>query len=143
MYDPRVHVGTAALVLNPLRQLLMIQRSPNVSHGANTWSVPGGWLDYGETPREAVLRELKEEVGLRGENANFIDVVTNTHPEPVDHVVCLFYQVMWSKDMTPKIMEPDKIADCQWVPIDWVEHMDLFDPMQSFVDLKWFDLLSV
>ena len=142
MYDPRVHVGTAALVLNPLRQLLMIQRSPNVSHGANTWSVPGGWLDYGETPRQAVLRELKEEVGIRGENANFIDVVTNTHPEPVDHVVCLFYQVMWSKDMTPKIMEADKIVDCQWVPVDWIEHMDLFDPMRSFVDLKWFDLLS-
>lgn len=142
MFDPRVHVGTAAIIINPRSQLLMIQRGPNASHGAGTWSVPGGWLDYPETPQEGVLRELKEEVDISGEHAHLIDVDAYTHTPPVDHVVCIFLQVPWHKDMTPVNLEPEKTSDVQWVPLDWVPGMELFGTLRNFVDRDWLKLLS-
>lgn len=133
MFDPKVHVGTAALVINPLSRLLMIRRAQNATHGGGTWSVPGGWLDYGETPEEGVLRELKEEVNISGTHARFVGLVTNTHPEPVDHVVCLFYKVTYDAYMIPTIMEPDKHIEHDWVPLNKVKDLELFAPMRSFI----------
>jgi ADP-ribose pyrophosphatase YjhB (NUDIX family) len=32
--------------------------------GASSWTLPGGWADVGETPREAVEKEVREEAGV-------------------------------------------------------------------------------
>lgn len=45
-------------------QLVLIER--NVEPGKGKWSIPSGFIDAGETPEEACLRELKEETGLTG-----------------------------------------------------------------------------
>lgn len=44
-------------------KLLLLKRHPRSSQG-NTWGVPAGKLEKGETPKEAVIREIQEEVGL-------------------------------------------------------------------------------
>lgn len=38
-------------------------RNPNKPQG-NTWDIPGGKIDQGETPKEAVVREFYEETGV-------------------------------------------------------------------------------
>lgn len=40
------------------------QRGPDLPSEVGKWGLPGGYLDYGETLGEAVLREVWEEVGL-------------------------------------------------------------------------------
>jgi ADP-ribose pyrophosphatase YjhB (NUDIX family) len=51
-----------AIVHDPAGRLLLIQRghAPN----AGRWSVPGGRIEPGETPEQAVEREVLEETGL-------------------------------------------------------------------------------
>ncbi len=44
---------------------LLCRRASRLNNHANQWALPGGRLDPGETPVEAALRELDEEVGLR------------------------------------------------------------------------------
>ncbi len=45
-------------------KILILKRSPHKLQG-DTWGIPGGKLDEGETPRTAVIREVFEEVGIR------------------------------------------------------------------------------
>jgi 8-oxo-dGTP diphosphatase len=63
--NPNLGVGVALIltrVSGSYAEILMGKRKG--SHGAGTWSFPGGWMDHGETPPECAARELHEETGL-------------------------------------------------------------------------------
>ena len=57
--DPKVAV--IALILHGGR-VLLVQRAVDPAKGK--WSLPGGYMDAGEMPHEALQRELDEEIGL-------------------------------------------------------------------------------
>ena len=44
--------------------LLLTRRAGHMRNHAGQWALPGGRIDAGETPEEAALREMQEEVGL-------------------------------------------------------------------------------
>src|SRR5262249_39183349 len=44
---------------------LLTRRAPTLRAHTGQWALPGGRVDVGETPEQAALRELDEEVGLR------------------------------------------------------------------------------
>ena len=60
--DLMMMIGAAAIIINEKGEVLLQQRSDN-----GRWGNPGGAIDPGETPREAVLREVYEETGLHVE----------------------------------------------------------------------------
>ncbi len=64
------------LVFNEREQILIAQRTPQQEQGG-LWEFPGGKLEAAETVGEALIRELKEEVG--------IDVLDFTQLETVDY----------------------------------------------------------
>ena len=52
-----------ALIKNE-KGYLVTKRSKNETTFPEYWDIPGGLAEYGETPKEALIRETKEEVGL-------------------------------------------------------------------------------
>lgn len=54
--------------------ILIIKR--NVEPGIGKWSLPGGFVESGEAPQKACLRELKEETGLEGKIIRLIGIYT-------------------------------------------------------------------
>ena len=63
MENVRFHITVKGIVvLN--NQILLMKRARPSSDGLGYWELPGGGLEYGETPNQALIRELKEETGL-------------------------------------------------------------------------------
>jgi 8-oxo-dGTP diphosphatase len=82
--------------------ILLTRIAPGATASSDgMWTLPGGGIDFGEHPRDAALRELTEETGLRGEVVELADVDSwaghFVHPEdgvPTDfHAVRVIYRV--------------------------------------------------
>ncbi|MCA9397937.1 NUDIX hydrolase [candidate division WWE3 bacterium] len=58
-----LHVAKA-IILNDKGELLLVERGPSQKFDQYKYELPGGKIDPGETPDEALLREVLEETGL-------------------------------------------------------------------------------
>jgi ADP-ribose pyrophosphatase YjhB (NUDIX family) len=71
--DGRTRVGAYAICLDETDRILLCRLEPSVAPG-ETWTLPGGGIEFGEAPAAAVIRELAEESGYRGVVADLLDV---------------------------------------------------------------------
>jgi 8-oxo-dGTP diphosphatase len=58
--NPQRREGADAVVRDARGRVLLVRRADD-----GRWAMPGGWVDPGETPEQAVVREVAEETGLR------------------------------------------------------------------------------
>jgi 8-oxo-dGTP diphosphatase len=77
-------VAAYALCLDELGRILLARVAPGYM-GAGMWTLPGGGLDFGEDPTDAVLRELAEETGLAGRVLSLAFVNSHTNGPLVEH----------------------------------------------------------
>lgn len=52
------------LLIASNNKFLLLKRSPSDHNFANHWGLPGGGVEAGESPNDAVIREVSEEMGL-------------------------------------------------------------------------------
>jgi len=70
-------VAVAAIIANRVGEILLIRREREPGKGK--LSVPGGFVDPGETGEEAVRREVREEVNLEVENLEYLASFPNRY----------------------------------------------------------------
>jgi phosphohistidine phosphatase SixA/ADP-ribose pyrophosphatase YjhB (NUDIX family) len=74
--DRRVtRVSSYALCIDGGR-ILLVRIAHGYWSGTGKWTLPGGGLDFGESPRVGALRELTEETGLIGQIEGLADVLS-------------------------------------------------------------------
>lgn len=111
--------------------LLMLLRAG--AHGAGTWSIPGGWMDHGETAEQTAVREVKEETDL--------DIVPSQRmgwatvaDEQGRWITSLVIQGHLCDPMAePKVIEPFKCPLIEWVPFALIESRPLFEPLRAYM----------
>ena len=72
----------AAALVDGERRVLLQQRGPGRSM-AGLWEFPGGKVEEGELPEPALVRELKEELGIDVEAANLALARADLRGQPV------------------------------------------------------------
>lgn len=98
-----------AAVIRDLRGRVMLTRRPEGLHMGGLWEFPGGKVENGESPADALARELAEELSLRAEVGRPITFAV--HEEPGMRIVLLFYGVSLD-GQTPEPVEGQEIV---WV----------------------------
>lgn len=114
MSGERAKVGTAVLVLKDGTLLMQKRRG---SHGSGTWSVPGGHIEFGESPGECVIRETKEETGVTVCNPSFIGMTNDVMAAEGKHYVTLWFEATYVSG-EPSVVAPDETEYVGWQPID-------------------------
>ncbi len=131
-YPHQPVVGVGAVILDCGR-LVLVKRGAEPSLGK--WSFPGGAVELGETVRDALIRETKEECGLDIELVKDIpmdayDILTmDTNGRLQYHYVLLQFLV---RPKQRKLEPTSDVTDARWVPFEEVESYDLAESVRSF-----------
>lgn len=86
-------------------------------HGKGTWTVPGGWLEYGETFETCAEREITEETGLVIKNVRFKALTNNIFKDEDVHSLTVWLDSDWVSG-EPQILEPHKFIEQSWFTFD-------------------------
>ena len=96
----RRRIRVAAAVVWREGRLLLTQRPPGGPLGL-LWELPGGKLEPGESPAQALVRELHEELGARATAHEMLDVETHDYPHGLDVEVSFVRCELDRYDFTP------------------------------------------
>ncbi|HEY6188326.1 MAG TPA: NUDIX domain-containing protein [Pyrinomonadaceae bacterium] len=108
LVEPRFTVTAGAVVCDEGGRVLLLE---HVFRAGNGWGIPGGFIERGEQPEQAVRRELREEIGLELEEAELAFVRTLPRPAQVEVIFrCRPRGTMGSRSM--------EIKHAQWFALD-------------------------
>jgi mutator protein MutT len=95
--------------------LLLTKRAGGLSSHAGQWALPGGRIDAGETPEQAALRELHEEVGLQLDENSLLgrldDFVTRS-----GYVITPV--LVWAGAARDLVPNPQEVRSIHRIPVD-------------------------
>ena len=114
----------AGLIYREDGKLLIAQR-PAGKHGALKWEFPGGKVEQDEDPRDCLVSEVKEELGVEISVGEVIETIFHHYPER--SVLLLFYRCRW-------ISGEPKTLDCH--AFNWadVKHLHEYDFLQADIN---------
>jgi 8-oxo-dGTP diphosphatase len=103
------HVRVVAAVIPRADRYLITQRRPSAVLGG-LWEFPGGKVEQGESEAQALIREVRERVGVEVEVGACI--ARRTHDYDGYSVDLALYQAAIVGAAEPT---PARVADCRWV----------------------------
>jgi 8-oxo-dGTP diphosphatase len=125
-YRPQV---AASVVTVADGRLLLVRRGP-ASSQAGTWALPGGRIEPGERARDAAVRELREETGLRARAGRFVGWTEKLTGGA--HYVILTFEVDLV-DPPGGALAGDDADAVAWVPLAEVTDHGLVEGLAGFL----------
>jgi ADP-ribose pyrophosphatase YjhB (NUDIX family) len=122
-YPDRPIVGVLAVVRR-IGQVLIVKRARAPSEGR--WGFPGGVQELGETVREAAIRELAEETGVRATALGTLPILDAIRPDATGRI-----QAHWT--LVPVVCDwcagegeiSNEVAALRWVEPEGVDRLGL------------------
>ena len=112
----------AAIIVDSENRIFATQRGSG--DWKDWWEFPGGKIEPGETPEQALKREIWEELETRISVGQLLQTVEWDYPKFHLTMHCFFCRIE-SGSLTLKEHEaarwlaPDELSSMQWLPADW------------------------
>ena len=103
----RVHV--VAGIIRDAESRILISRRAEHLHQGGLWEFPGGKVESGEEVYDALARELKEELGIKVEQAAFFQTISHDYP---DKKVLLEF---WEVSNFSGLAVGKEGQECRWI----------------------------
>lgn len=104
----RFTVTAGALIFNDAGQVLLLKHRFRVGSG---WGLPGGFLEKGEQPIDALRRELREEIGLEVGDAEVFAARSFRKPRQVE----VLFRCHANGSVKPQNMEVER---AEWFSVE-------------------------
>lgn len=121
-------VSTAIIVYDG--RVLMARRRER--EGKLLWAFPGGGIEAGESPEEAAVREVSEEVGLKVEAVQVLG--DRVHPQSGVHMTYVACSVISGE---ASVVDEEELAEVLWLELVQIPQYvpwGLFDKVQAYLD---------
>jgi len=120
-------VQVVAAIIERDRRILIGQRQPEQSHPLK-WEFPGGKVEPGESPEQALTRELEEELAIRNARGPEITRYEFTYPGR-DPIALIFYRVTGFEG------EPQNLIfrEMRWEPRAKLAEFDFVEGDRAFI----------
>jgi 8-oxo-dGTP diphosphatase len=118
----------AGLIVDAAGRILITQRRADQPLPLQ-WELPGGKVEPGEAPVEALIRELAEEIGVAVEVGRVWDVLF--HAYPAFDMVMLVYRVQIVGGAPARAVE---VADLRWIAPDDAANHDILPADRPLVE---------
>ncbi len=124
MSERKLLLVAACALIDADGRILMSRRPGGKPHGGQ-WEFPGGKVEPGETPEQAITRELREEIGIEPCETCLQPFSFASHSyDDFDLLMPLFLCRQWDgfakamEGQTLKWVWPDKLTELDLVPAD-------------------------
>ena len=118
-----------AIIVDKNERVLVTKRAEQGAHGG-LWEFPGGKIEPGETPLNALSREVKEEVGL---DILSSELITETQYEYASHKAHLYFYLVTEYEGEAVCCEQQ--GGMQWCARSYLLNLDFLEANKDIVNL--------
>jgi len=117
-----------------LRENKILLTKRNNTPFVGWWDLPGGFVDHGESPEEAIAREMREELGMAIKIKKLLGIYPGTYPSATEpfYVLSVVYMV---EPLTKEfgIMDKEELKGFKWFKKKELPPRIAFDSNQNVI----------
>jgi len=134
----------AAYALMVRDEQVLLTRISALGFHSGSWNLPGGGVGHGEAPRDALVREVREECGVDCEVGDLLDVddvhFSGTAPSgryEDFHSIQLVFEATVPPDAEPHVVEVGGTTEAvAWLPIDALDDEPVMDVVRHALAVR-------
>ena len=114
-------INVVAAIIKENDKIFVTQRG--YGEFAGGWEFPGGKIEEGETPQQALVREIKEELDIKISVGELLDIVEYDYPTFHLSMMCFWAtiqegELVLKEHMAAKWLKKDELGTVDWVSAD-------------------------